>query len=352
MNKPDSDIQLGHDIGAMPRTATRYDVASWLVAAGALFLTLYLHLLPALLAGLLVFQLVHLLAPKLRAMRVQESQRKVVVVFLLSSVIVLGLSAAIFGIIVFLRSDVGSLSGLLQQMADIVDRSRDTLPRWLMKWLPGTAEELKTRTADLLRSHAGDLQAAGAKFGVGLVQVLIGLIIGAMISLSEARDSGDDEPFAQALTERVRRLGQAFRRVVFAQLRISALNTMLTAIYLSVVLPLIGVHLPFIKTMILVTFLAGLLPVIGNLISNTVIVIVSMSYSLGAALGSLAFLIVIHKLEYFFNARIVGTQIRARAWEILITMLAMEAAFGIAGVVAAPIFYAYLKDELKSRRLI
>ena len=37
---------------------------------------------------------------------------------------------------------------------------------------------------------------------------------------------------------------------------------------------------------------------------------------------------------------------------LLIAMLTMEAAFGIAGVVAAPIYYAYLKDELKSRGLI
>jgi predicted PurR-regulated permease PerM len=70
------------------------------------------------------------------------------------------------------------------------------------------------------------------------------------------------------------------------------------------------------------------------------------------ALGSLAFLVLIHKLEYFVNARIVGTQIRARAWELLVAMLTMEAAFGIPGLVAAPIYYAYLKDELKSRGLI
>jgi hypothetical protein len=30
----------------------------------------------------------------------------------------------------------------------------------------------------------------------------------------------------------------------------------------------------------------------------------------------------------------------------------MEAAFGIAGVAAAPIYYAYLKDELAARGLI
>ena len=173
-----------------------------------------------------------------------------------------------------------------------------------------------------------------------------------MISLSEARRYEDVRPLSRALAERVRRLGEAFRRIVFAQVRISALNTTLTAIYLAIVLPLLGVHLPLVKTMILVTFLAGLLPVIGNLISNTVIVIVSLSYSVYAAFGSLAYLVIIHKLEYFVNARIIGTQIRARAWELLTAMLVMEAAFGIAGVIAAPIFYAYVKDELKSRGLI
>jgi hypothetical protein len=39
----------------------------------------------------------------------------------------------------------------------------------------------------------------------------------------------------------------AFRRVVFAQVRISLLNTLFTAIYLIVALPLFGVDLPFRK---------------------------------------------------------------------------------------------------------
>ena len=90
----------------------------------------------------------------------------------------------------------------------------------------------------------------------------------------------------------------------------------------------------------------------GNLISNTVIVVVSLSHSLDAVAGSLAFLIAVHKFEYFLNARIVGAQIRASAWELLLAMLVMEAAFGIAGVVAAPIYYAYLKGELADRGLI
>jgi predicted PurR-regulated permease PerM len=52
------------------------------------------------------------------------------------------------------------------------------------------------------------------------------------------------------------------------------------------------------------------------------------------------------------NARIIGGQIEARAWELLLAMLAMEAAFGLPGVIAAPIFYAYLKRELVYLRLV
>jgi predicted PurR-regulated permease PerM len=92
--------------------------------------------------------------------------------------------------------------------------------------------------------------------------------------------------------------------------------------------------------------------VIGNLISNTVIVVVSLSVSPLLAIGSLAFLVIIHKLEYFVNARIMGGQIQARAWELLLAMLVMEAIFGIPGVVAAPIYYAYLKNELSAQNLI
>ncbi|HYV87649.1 MAG TPA: hypothetical protein VFA91_03660, partial [Candidatus Polarisedimenticolia bacterium] len=128
--------------------------------------------------------------------------------------------------------------------------------------------------------------------------------------------------------------------------------TVLTAIYLLGLLPLMGANLPLAKTIVIITFIVGLLPVVGNLISNTIIVVVSLSLSIYTAIGSLIFLVVIHKLEYFLNARIIGSKIHAHAWELLLAMLVMDAAFGIPGVIAAPIYYAYLKEELTQRRLI
>ena len=74
--------------------------------------------------------------------------------------------------------------------------------------------------------------------------------------------------------------------------------------------------------------------------------------SLQVALGSLVFMVVIHKLEYFLNARIIGAQINAKSWEMLTAILVMEALFGLPGVVAAPVYYAYVKKELGDQKWV
>ena len=203
-----------------------------------------------------------------------------------------------------------------------------------------------------LRGHAGELQSIGKAAGLTLAHVLIGLVIGAIIAVQATVRTNAMRPLAAALTDRAAMLAKAFRDIVFAQVRISLINTVFTSIYLLAALPLFGVDLPLIKTMIALTFVAGLLPVVGNLISNTVIVVVSLAHSPQAALASLGFLILIHKVEYFLNARIIGGHISAKAWELLLAMLVMEAAFGLAGVIAAPIFYAYIKAELTAAELV
>jgi predicted PurR-regulated permease PerM len=333
-------------------TQFTYDIAAWILTGIALVLILSLHLLPALLAGLLVYELVHILAPRLKVVRIHQEYGKLVAVVMLAIIVILGIVLAIIGIMAFLHSEAGNLPQLLQKMADILDGWRAVLPASLSEYLPEDIDDLKDLIVEGLRGHAGALQKIGAEAGRTGAHILIGLGIGALIALHEAHSGETLGPLARSLQERAVRLSEAFRRIVFAQVRISALNTGLTFLYLVVILPMFGAHLPLTKTMIVVTFFVGLLPVVGNLISNTIIVVVSLSVSFSVAIASLVFLVIIHKLEYFLNAHIVGTQIHARAWELLLAMLVMEAAFGIVGVIAAPIYYAYLKDELVSRGLI
>ncbi len=332
--------------------STRYDIPAYILAAFALAGILFIHLLAALMAGLLVHQLIHIVARKLKFVGVRMSIGKIAALTLISTVTILALAMAMIGVTGLLSGRSESLLDLMQKMADEIDTMRTHFPTWVQDYLPTDAEQLQSAAARWLRDHADELQGAGASFGGTLVKIVIGMIIGAMIALGDPISSRQVGPLAISLAKRATVLGNAFRRVVFAQVRISAINTALTGIYLLVVLPMLGVDLPLSKTMVAVTFVVGLLPVLGNLISNTVIVVVSLSVSIYAAIGSLVFLVVIHKLEYFLNARIIGSRIHAHAWELLLAMLVMDSAFGIPGVIAAPIYYAYIKDELSHRKLI
>jgi predicted PurR-regulated permease PerM len=338
-------------MAAPPLTDRRFLIAAWILAGVSLFLILRLHLLLALLVGLLVHELVHLLAPRLPR-RFFDRRAKAAAVVLIVGVSVTVVAALVIGAVAFFRSDAGSLANLLTRMALIIDGARGYLPPWLVVRLPADADAINRVVSDWLRENAYEVGTVGKEASRAFAQLFGGLVIGAMISLHELRVGDAYPPFASALIERARRLAGAFRSIVFAQIKVSGTNAVFTAVYLAIALPLFGVHLPFVKTMIAVTFVAGLLPIIGNLISNTVIVVVSLAHSPQLAVASLAFLVVIHKLEYFLNARIVGGQINSRAWELLLAMLVMEAAFGLPGVVAAPVFYAYLKDEMRAAGLV
>ncbi|HEV7122787.1 MAG TPA: hypothetical protein VGN24_05090 [Rhodanobacter sp.] len=325
---------------------------SYVLVAIALVLIIVLHLLPALLAGLLVYELVQLMAPLL-GRRIPGDRARMLVVALLGVVVVGLLILLILGALSFFRSELGNPELLWrQQLMPLVDKARLQLPAMLVDHLPDSVDDLRVGALELLRRHAGTLQLAGKGAVRGFAHIIIGLILGAIIALSRMRPAHQMGPLAAALTRRCAYLVQAFHDIVFAQIKISLLNTMFTAIFLLGVLPVLGIHVPLAKTLVLLTFIVGLLPVIGNLISNTAVVIAGLSVSLGVGIAALVFLVLVHKFEYFLNARIVGTQIRARAWELLLAMLLMEAAFGLPGVIAAPVYYAYLKHELEANRLI
>jgi len=333
-----------------PSAAIRY--VSYLLAAVVLLVVIDVHLLSALLSGLLVYELVQAMTPLL-GRRISGDRARVVVVAVLGAIVVGLLILLILGAISFFRSEIGNPELLWQQqLMPLVEKARQQLPPILVDNLPDSVDDLRVGAIELARKHAGTLQLAGKGAVRVFVHIIIGLVLGAIIALSRARPAHQVGPLAAALGQRSQRLAEAFHNIVFAQVKISLINTVFTAIFLLGALPLFGIHLPLAKTLVVLTFIVGLLPVVGNLLSNTAVTIVALSVSLGVAIAALGFLIVIHKLEYFLNARIVGIQINARAWELLIAMLLMEAAFGLPGVIAAPIYYAYLKSELEAEKLI
>jgi predicted PurR-regulated permease PerM len=333
-------------------SVSRMYIFTQLLMLAALFFVLQLGLLPALLAGLLIYHLVEFGARRLARLGVLPRIGKLVLLGVLAVTVVAVVSLMGIMLASSLADGQSSLFALLQRMADVVDKARTHLPLWAQESLPTNIEAWQAASSEWLRENAKGLSLAGRNAGVFILHLIIGMIIGGMVALNPPGKQDMNAPLSRAFKERIFYLVRAFRRIVFSQVKISALNTALTGVFLLFVMPLLGHPLPLVKVMIVVTFVVGLLPIVGNLISNTVIFLISLSVSPVAAVMALAYLVIIHKLEYFINARIIGTEIRARAWEILLAMLVMEVAFGIAGLVAAAIYYAYIKAELSAQKLI
>jgi predicted PurR-regulated permease PerM len=324
-------------------------VASYLLAGLSVFLVLRFHLLPAVFAGLAV----HVLTVKLarRLPRNWGGWAHEIALAALAVLVIFGLIGSSLGLWSFLNSN-GGMGALLNAAAGTLEKLRGAVSPAIAEYLPATVDDLHAQLAGMMRRHGQKISSVGMAGARTFVHVLFGMVIGGLTALHQFSDSAGWPPLTVALYARAQSLANAFDKVVFAQVKISALNTLLTALYLLVVLPLCGVTMPLLTVILPLTFVAGLLPVVGNLISNTAIVLISLGISPGVALASLFFLIAIHKLEYFTNAKIVGGEVHARAWELLCAMLALEAFFGVAGLVAAPVAYAWLKSEMKMRSLI
>lgn len=328
---------------------SRYTTGSYLLALAAVFLVLRFHLLPAVFAGLAVYVLTLKLARHL-PQNMNRFAHKVALGVVVVCVITC-LTSAGAAIWSFIGSSHG-IAALLATVVDTLGSLRNTLPASVADLLPTTIEGLRQQLLEMFGDHVQKISVVGMEGIKVFAHVLLGMVVGGMAAVHHFKEHETAPPFIGALRSRLRTLTTAFDKVVFAQVKISALNAALTAVYLLVALPLFDIHLPMATILILFTFAVGMLPVVGNLVSNTVIVVISLGISPGVGAASLLFLVLIHKAEYFMNARIVGHEVQATAWELLSAMLLMEATFGIVGLVAAPVVYAWLKAEIKEQGMI
>ena len=215
-------------------------------------------------------------------------------------------------------------------------------------------ESLKTVALNAVKEQFGHV---GRYAGVAFLQLAM-LIIGLVIALSlflNAKWEVDDEPGAvkgniystvvHELIQRFHNFYHSFRTVIGAQIIISIFNTVFTAVFL------IWNGFPYAMVIIVLTFLCGLLPIIGNIVSNTLIVGVGFTISPKMALAAFVFLVVIHKLEYFLNSKIIGDRIKTPMWLTLVGIVLGEKLMGIPGMILAPVVLHYIKLEASRNKM-
>ena len=187
----------------------RPEIAAWILAAAGLLAVLQLRLLAALLAGLLVFELVETAADRLRVAGMRHIAGRIAALVVICLIIVILLMLAALGFSTLLNDRSESLAALMQKMADVVDTARNHLPPWAQAYLPANAEELETAASGWLRTHAGALGTAGERILRTLVQILAGIVIGGMIALADYAVPRARGPLTEALADRVSLLAHA-----------------------------------------------------------------------------------------------------------------------------------------------
>lgn len=342
--------------------------ASYILMGLALLIVLHYHLLPLLLSVILTYIFITRTNGVILKLRRRVLPRNTRLhkslnahnINLISTTLTL---AIVFSIIAMMSLGIyhlihgGHVGFMLAKLAAILEDTKNSqdLPAAILNMLPNNMAEIKASAIKLIEEYRAALTRISKNSITSFVYILIGIIIGAMLSFHrlKMRKNRRKMPLFKAeLVQRIVTFETSFERVFLAQVKISLIDTFLTGLYLYLVLPLFGVELPFKMTVLIIAFIVGLIPVAGNLISNTIIIILSLGASLYVALASLVFLVVIHKLEYFLNAKIIGSEIESSAWELLVAMVVFERIFGIGGIIVAPVYYAYLKNELKLRKLI
>ena len=187
-----------------------------------------------------------------------------------------------------------------------------------------------------------------------LAMLIIGLVVAVSLFVSAKWEVDDDPDVVKGslYSTVVRELGvrfqtfySSFAKVIGAQITISSINTLLTAVFVI----WNGYH--YVMVIIVLTFLCGLLPIIGNIMSNTLIVGVGFTVSPRVALFALIFLVVIHKLEYFLNSKIIGDRIKNPMWLTLVGLVLGEKLMGIPGMILAPVVLHYIKVEASRNQL-
>lgn len=204
-------------------------------------------------------------------------------------------------------------------------------------------KEIKERLANLGR-YAKEATLQLAMLIIGIV-VAVSLFINARWETEGDPDVVKGSLYSTVVRElalRFETFYASFSRVIGAQIIISIINTGLTSVFL------VWNGFPYTTVIIVLTFLCGLLPIIGNILSNTLIVGVAFTIpEIGPrmALIALIFLVVIHKLEYFLNSKIIGDRIKNPMWLTLIGIILGEKLMGIPGMIFAPVVLHYIKVE-------
>lgn len=241
----------------------------------------------------------------------------------------------------FLRVGVVRLPVLLDT---VLPRLAAFSERYGFDFPADNAKEMRDLVVASARENSSSIGKTSGLLTRGVFQVVIGVFAAVLKFLTPSPAEHKNDLFdglRHQFNARVARFMRSFERVVGAQVIISALNTALTTFFLHAM----GFHFKTFLT--LTTFVCGLVPIVGNVVSNIFIVAAGLIQSEQMAVVGLFYLVIIHKVGYLINSRILGGSIGTPMWMTLTGLVVGEAVMGVPGVLLAPALLHYAREELR-----
>jgi predicted PurR-regulated permease PerM len=315
---------------------TRAKKTSYAIVFALLIATIWLRLGPVLLTGLLSYMILDLTNRLLRPwVGLRISRWLALLVFLCAA------AATSWMLVRFLKHTLHTLP----QIAATAIPKAITLAETYHIELPfENAYELREMVLNEIKENAQIITKASGLLTIGFFHIIIAIFIAILCFFCDppqiSTTSLYDEIRLQ-FGERMKTLMLGVEKVLGAQVTISAAYTVLTLLFLLIM------GFPHRVFLTLATFIFGILPIIGNIISNIIIVATGINLSTRHAAFALAFLIVIHKSGYFVYSRVLGSSMKMPMWQTLSAILLGEIVMGVPGIILAPAFLHYIKEELQ-----
>ena len=310
---------------------------SYALFAGTVVATIWLKLGPVVLAALFSFMVLDITHRRLAALMPEPTARGLsLLIFLVTAVGVAWMF--IFFLKLTLLRTPAILTVLIPRIHSMAESYGFDLPF-------EDLHQLRQIILQTVKENAGDVTEASGLLTKRVFQIIVSVFVAILCFLSEGPRTGRDTLFDSIRREVDDRVGlfmRGFEKILGAQVLVSFINTGITALFI------LAMGLPHVNFLILATFILGIIPILGNVISNAIIVATALTISAHLALIALAFLIIIHKLQYFLNSQIVGARTNIPIWQILLGLLIGEAVLGVPGIILAPAMLHYVREELRA----
>jgi predicted PurR-regulated permease PerM len=266
-------------------------------------------------------------------------------------VVLLGVAVALTGIIWLAAG----------RIAKVIVETRDTLPQRIAglrehPWYLELREHLpdSEKLAQSAEKYGEHIAKSAQTLGHVALLALIGFVLAVIFFLDEPkirefRTGLKAGSIPGTLAGWIEHLAEAVSLTVQLQLIVAVSNTVLTL----PVLWFVGVnHVP---ALMLLIFVSGLIPVVGNLISGAVLVL--LAYQVKGWFGVALFVgltFVLHKIEaYYLNPRLTARHVQLPGFVLILSLIAFEHLFGFVGLfLSFPALYVAgkIRAEFRSEK--